>query len=275
MIDAHQHYWNPKRGDYDWMPMDDPVLTRAFYPEDLIPTLDRHGIAQTVLVQAAASVEETEYMLGIADVTPSVAAVVGWVDFEDPTHLAHLERLQRHPKFRGVRPMIEFIADDDWMIRDDVQWAFAALAELDLSFDAVGFPRHLKNFHTILCRYPEMRAVVDHCMKPQIRDHSDENFRHWADGMCAIAEDTSAVCKFSGLVTECSGWSREQLEPYATHVIEVFGPARLMWGSDWPVCQMQASYDDWRVAAEALTSGLPEADRAAIFGGTARTFYRI
>ncbi len=275
MIDAHQHYWNPKRGDYDWMPMDNPILARTYFPGDLIPALDRHGITQTVLVQAAASVEETEYMLGIADATPSVAAVVGWVDFEDPTHLANLERLRQHPKFRGVRPMIEFIPDGDWMMRADVQWGFAALAELDLSFDAVGFPRHLKNFHTIFARYPEMRAVVDHCMKPQIRDHSDGCFRHWADGMRAIAEDTSAVCKFSGLVTECDVWSLEQLKPYAAHVIEVFGPSRLMWGSDWPVCQMQASYDDWRGAAKALTAGLPEADRAAIFGGTARAFYRI
>ena len=275
MIDAHQHYWNPKRGDYDWMPVDDAVLTRPYFPEDLAPMLDRHGITQTVLVQAAASVEETEYILGIADATPSVAAVVGWVDFEIPAHLAHLERLRRHTKFRGVRPMIQDIPDDGWMLRDDVQWGFAALAELDLSFDALGFPRHLKNFHTILTRYPEMRTVIDHCMKPQIRDHTDESFRHWADGMRAIAEDTSAVCKLSGVVTECGGWSLEKLKPYVAHVIEVFGPARLMWGSDWPVCQLEASYDDWRGAADALTAGLPESDRAAIFGATAQAFYRI
>ena len=171
--------------------------------------------------------------------------------------------------------MIQDIADDDWMLRGDVQWAFAALAELGLSFDALGFPRHLKNFHTILTRYPDMRAVIDHCMKPQIRDHSDESFRHWADGMRAIAEDTKAFCKLSGIATECDGWSLEQLKPYAAHVIEVFGPARLMWGSDWPVCQLQASYDEWRGAAEALTSDMSLADRDAIFGGTARDFYRI
>ena len=107
-----------------------------------------------MLVQAAATVEETEYMLGIADATPSVAAVVGWIDFEDPSHRAHLERLARHPKFSGVRPMIQDIPDDDWMLRDDIAWAFDAVRDLDLTFDALGFPRHLKNFHTILTRYP-------------------------------------------------------------------------------------------------------------------------
>lgn len=275
LIDAHQHYWHPARGDYDWMPMDNATLVRPYHPEDLAPLLERHGIARTVLVQAAATVEETEYMLGIADATASVGAVVGWIDFEDRSHRAQLERLAQHPKFRGVRPMIQDIPDDDWMLRDDVQWAFAALVDLDLTFDALGFPRHLKNFRTVLLRYPDMRTVVDHCMKPQIRSHSEESFRHWAEGMRAIAEDTEAVCKFSGLVTECDGWSVDRLRPYADHLLEVFGPSRMMWGSDWPVCQLAASYSEWRSAAEELTAHLPSDDRAAIFGETAAAFYRI
>ncbi|MDW4500027.1 amidohydrolase family protein [Sulfitobacter sp. D35] len=274
-IDAHQHYWQPARGDYDWMPMDNATLARPYHPRDLEATLRKHGIDRTVLVQAAATVEETEYMLGIADASETVAAVVGWVDFEQPAHRAHLERLRHHPKFAGVRPMIQDIPDVDWMLRDDVQWGFEALVDLDLTFDALGFPQHLKNFHTILTRYTELRTVIDHCMKPQIRDHSEHTYSHWADGMRALAEDTRAVCKFSGLVTECDGWTLEALRPYAEHLFEVFGPDRLMWGSDWPVCQLEASYTDWIEAAEALTSGLPESDRSAIFGGTAQAFYRI
>ena len=271
-IDAHQHYWHPDRGDYHWMPMDNATLARPYHPGDLAPMLARHGIDRTVLVQAAATVAETEYMLGIADATPSVAAVVGWVDFEDPSQRAHLERLAKHPKFAGVRPMIQDIPDDNWMLRDDIAWTFDAVVDLDLTFDALGFPRHLRNFHTILTRYPKMRVVLDHCMKPQIRDGA---FADWAAGMRALAEDTGAFCKLSGIVTESDGWSLEALRPYADHVIEVFGPERVMWGSDWPVCQLEASYDDWRGAAEALTAGLSEPDRAAIFGGTARAFYRI
>ncbi|MGP1356170.1 amidohydrolase family protein [Roseicyclus sp.] len=275
MIDAHQHYWHPQRGDYDWMPMDNAILARPYAPADLEPMLAKHGIARTVLVQAAATVNETEYMLGIADATPSVAAVVGWIDFERPEDRAHLERLARHPKFAGVRPMIQDIPDDDWMLREDVQWGYRALVELDVTFDALGFPRHLANFYKILTRYPDMRVVVDHCMKPQIRNHSPESFAHWADGMRAIAEDTRAFCKLSGIVTESDGWTPEKLQPYAQHVLEVFGPERVMWGSDWPVCRLEASYDDWRAAAEALTGHLSADARAEVFGGTAARFYRL
>lgn len=275
-IDAHQHYWTPARGDYDWMPRGDGVLDRTWLPADLAPDLARHGIDRTVLVQAAATVEETEYMLGIADATPSVGAVVGWVDFENPGHLRHLARLKAHPKFRGVRPMIQDIPDDDWMLRADVQWAYRTLIDLDLSFDALGFPRHLENFHRLLTRYPALRTVIDHCMKPQIRDDDAGQFRHWAAGMARLAADTSAVLKLSGLVTEDrADWTVERLKPYVDHVLAVFGPARIMWGSDWPVLRLRAGYDAWRAAALALTRGLSEPERARILGGTAAEFYRI
>ncbi|MEM6610160.1 MAG: amidohydrolase family protein [Pseudomonadota bacterium] len=274
-IDAHQHYWHPKRGDYDWMPMDNATLARPYHPADLEPSLAEHGIAKTILVQAAATVEETAYMLGIADATPTVAAVVGWIDFEDATHRAHLDRLAQHPKFVGLRPMIQDIPDDNWMLRPDIAWAFDAIKDLDLTFDALGFPRHLKNFHHLLVRHPEMRVVIDHCMKPQVRDHTPDTFASWADGMRALAQDTQAFCKFSGLVTECDGWTVDKLRPYADHVLDVFGPDRVMWGSDWPVCLLEAPYADWRNAAETLTAGLSAQDRAAIFGETARAFYRL
>lgn len=275
-IDAHQHFWNPKRGDYDWMPMDNEILARSYAPVDLAPHLKQHGIDATVLVQAAATVHETEYMLGIADATPFVAGVVGWVNFEDPGDVETLRRLSKHPKFKGVRPMIQDIPDDDWMLREDVQWGFQALCDLDLTFDALGFPRHLANFLTILKRYPGMRVVIDHCMKPQIRDHSEANFRFWADGMTRIARETQACCKFSALVTEARpDWTVGHLKPYADHVVEVFGPERVMWGSDWPVCRLAATYRDWHAAAEALTTGLTASEKAGIFGGTAARFYRI
>jgi L-fuconolactonase len=274
-IDAHQHYWHPQRGDYDWMPMDNAILARPYGPGDLTPHLEAHGIAKTVLVQAAATVQETEYMLGIADATPSVAGVVGWIDFERPGDLFHLQRLAKHPKFLGVRPMIQDIPDDNWMLRDDVQWGYRAVIDNDLTFDALGFPRHLANFQTLLTRYPEMRVVIDHCMKPQIRAHSAESFRQWADGMTRLAESTSATCKLSGIVTETDGWTAEDLRPYVDHVVSAFGPDRVMWGSDWPVCQLQASYDAWRGAAEDLTAHLSQDARDMVFGGAAAAFYRI
>ena len=275
-IDSHQHFWQPKRGDYGWMPMDDAVLARPYAPADLAPQLDECGIERTVLVQAAPTVAETEYMLGLADAGDRVAGVVGWVDFERPEDRKTLERLSAHPKFLGIRPMIQDIPDDDWMLREDVQWGFAAVSDLGLTFDALGFPRHLANFLTIFTRYPDMRVVVDHCMKPQIRDHSDGNFRFWAEGMARIADGTGAYCKLSGLVTEADpDWTVADLRPYADHVLEVFGPERVLWGSDWPVCRLRGEYADWFAAAQALTEGLSGAERERVFGGTAAAFYGI
>lgn len=274
-IDAHQHYWQPSRGDYDWMPMDNTVLARPWLPGDLAPALEKHGVGRTILVQAAATVHETEYMLGIADATDSVAGVVGWVDFEKPGDLAHLQRLAQHPKFCGVRPMIQDIADDDWMLRDDVQWGFQALVDLDLTLDALGFTRHLGNFHTVLTRYRDMRVVIDHIMKPPIGKYPD-GLDDWKDGMARLARDTTACCKLSGLVTEArEGWDIDDLRPYAAHVLQVFGADRVMWGSDWPVCQLRATYDQWRAAAQTLTADLSAADKAQVFGGTATRFYRL
>lgn len=275
-IDAHQHFWHPGRGDYGWMPKDDPVLSRPYGPAELWPQLQAAGVEGTILVQAAPTVAETEYMLGIADATPWVLGVVGWVDFERPADLAQMKRLGAHPKFKGVRPMIQDIPDDGWMLREDVQWAFRALCDLGLRFDALGFPRHLGHFLTILKRYPTLPVVVDHCMKPQIREKSDAHFRLWADGMARIADETAAVVKFSALITEADAdWTVEDLRPFVDHVFRVFGPERVMWGSDWPVCRLRGEYADWRAAALELTAGLDDVDRALIYGGTAAGFYGV
>lgn len=278
IIDAHQHFWQPLRGDYHWMPKDNTVLNRFYGPHDLAPLLRTEGVEGTVVVQAAASVEETEYMLGLADATPFIKGVVGWINFEDPCQIDHLERLSKHPKFLGVRPMIQDIADVNWMLRDDIQWAFRAIADLDLTFDALGFPRHLPNFLTLIKAYPRMRVVYDHCLKPQIRDQQagKDAFSDWADGIARLAGETSGCCKLSGLVTEAGdGWSIEDLQPFADHVLQCFGPARVMWGSDWPVCRLQTEYGDWLAVAQRLTRAHTEADRAEIFGATARRFYRL
>ncbi|WP_210205827.1 amidohydrolase family protein [Hoeflea marina] len=275
-IDAHQHFWNPARGDYGWMPEDDPVLSQVYRPADLEPVLRKLGIDGTVLVQAAPTVDETEYMLGIADTTPFVAGVVGWVDFERATDRAELERLSLNPKFLGVRPMIQDIEDLGWMLRPDVQWGFETLVDLGLSLDALGYPRHMANFLALIRRYPELRVVVDHGMKPEIGNHSEDSFASWADGMARIAGESGAFCKLSGMITEAGAdWTVDDLRPYADHILDVFGPRRVMWGSDWPVCRLRADYEDWHAAARQLTSGLGEDAQELIFGGTAAAFYRL
>ena len=217
-------------------------------------------------------------MLGLADASESALAVVGWVNFEDVGDRRQLERIARHPKLAGVRPLIQDIPDVDWMLREDVQWAYQAIVDVDVTFDALGFPPHLDNFLTIFERYPDMRVVIDHCMKPRIRDHREDlaAFDEWAGKMARFARETGAFCKLSGLVTEASeDWTIDDLRPFTDHVLATFGPERVMWGSDWPVCRRRASYDAWHEAADALTRHLDEADRRAVFGGTAARFYRI
>ncbi len=190
-VDAHQHFWSPARGDYFWL---DPTnarlkpIVRDFGPGDFTGIREKWKIDRTVLVQAAPTIEETEYMLGIADATPWVGKVVGWIDFEDKSHLRHLERLAKHAKFSGVRPMIQDLPDPDWMHRSDVQWAYQAIIDLDLTFDALGHPIHAENFLRLFQRYPTMRTVIDHCMKPVIRANE---FEPWASRMAKIAKETS------------------------------------------------------------------------------------
>jgi L-fuconolactonase len=273
IVDAHQHFWAIARGDYDWMEGNPAVdgIRRDYRPEHLDPFRKKLGIDRTVLIQAAPSIEETEYLLGIADAVPWVGKVVGWVNFEDMSHLRHLERFAAHAKFAGVRPMIQDIPDRDWMLREDVQWAYEALMEMDLCFDALGFPIHLENFRKLFEQYPSMRTVVDHCMKPRIRDNA---FDEWAKGIETIARTTPAFCKLSGLVTEAAkDWSVATLKPYAEHVLKCFGAERVMWGSDWPVVELGASYEGWWQAAHELVDKAQDEDM--IFGATAARFYRL
>jgi L-fuconolactonase len=271
-IDSHQHFWNPNRGDYGWMENDGAKpICRTIMPKDMQAHLQTHGIDKTVLVQAAPTVNETEFMLGIADATDFVAKVVGWVDFENRDDLKHLARFKNHPKFAGVRPMIQDLADPDWMHRTDVQWAFAAIVDLDLTFDALGFPIHLDPFRKLFDTYPRMRTVIDHCMKPVIRE---DQYEPWATKIAAIARYTPVFCKLSGIATEARpGWTMETLKPYAQHVISSFGADRVMWGSDWPVLELNGSYATWHDAAQGIVG--QRAENAKIFGATAARFYRI
>jgi L-fuconolactonase len=271
IVDAHQHFWNPARGDYGWMDgLGLEAIRKPILPADMAAHLKKHGIDKTVLVQAAPTINETEYMLGLADATPHIAKVVGWVDFESRSDLKHLQRLAKHPKFSGVRPMIQDLPDPEWMHRKDVQWAFDAIIDLDLTFDALGFPIHLEPFLRLFNRYPEMRIVIDHCMKPRIRDGG---FLQWAPGITKIAKETSVFVKLSGLATEAkSGWETDTLLPYARHVIEVFGAKRTMFGSDWPVLNLNGSYDRWFETAKSIVQ---PSDFKSIFGENAVTFYRL
>ena len=271
LVDAHQHFWSIARGDYGWLTPAAGAIYRDFLPHDLEAHLKHHGITHTVLVQAAPSIEETEYMLGLADATPWIAAVVGWIDFADAAHRRHLERFARHRKFRAVRPMLQDIAETEWVLRPELTWAFRALVDLNLHFEFLGTARHLDTATKLLARHPDLPVVLDHALKPQIRDRA---FEPWAGQMTRLANETTAVCKLSGLVTEARpGWTLGDLKPYVDHLVAVFGPDRILWGSDWPVVNSNGSYDSWRAVTQALIGAHPGAHQ--ILGDTARRVYRI
>ncbi len=271
-IDAHHHLWSVARGDYSWLTPDLPIC-RDYLASDLAPLLAAAGIDRTILVQAAASEAETDYLLGIAAATPFVAGVVGWVDFDAADAAARVERMARQPRLVGLRPMVQDLADDEWLLRPALAPVWRAMTATGLAFDALVKPRHLVALRIFLDRNPDLRVVVDHGAKPDIAANL---FEPWASDMRAIACETHAFCKLSGLATEAApGWTADTLRPYAHLLLDTFGAARLMWGSDWPVLELGGDYGRWLAASEALLVGCSAADRDRIFGGTAVEFYRL
>ncbi len=273
MIDAHQHFWTLARNDYGWLSPDDGLLYRDFGPADLAPHIERAGISRTVVVQAAPTFEETRYLLDLATSTASVAGVVGWVDLEGADVERKLDTLAAHAAFRGVRPMIQDIADDAWMLGESLTVGLRALAERNLSFDALVLPRHLPHLVRLLGRHPELRVVVDHAAKPPIAVGC---FDGWSKDIARVAHETNAYCKLSGLVTEASTkWKTADLRRYVAHLLECFGPNRLLWGSDWPVVNLAGGFERWWQASRELLGDLGSAERAAVFGGNAAGFYAL
>ncbi|MCY4100804.1 MAG: amidohydrolase family protein [Rhodobacteraceae bacterium] len=273
IIDAHQHFWKLDRGDYGWLNPKLGQIFRDFLPEDIKPFLSRHKISGTILVQAAPTVAETEFLLKFAEKIPFIKGVVGWVDFESPNSAEEIFRLAEHSSLVGLRPMIQDIDDVDWMLNDRLKPAFRALIAADLTFDALTLPQHLVNLLQLLTEHNEMRVVIDHGSKPQIKC---KQFSDWAMNMKILASETNAFCKLSGLVTEAgAGWTIDDLRPYVNHLLDVFGAGRLIWGSDWPVCTLAASYDNWVEVTHKLLENLTDKDRQAILGDNARVAYNL
>ena len=278
LIDSHQHFWSPSRGDYRWLKPETGSIYRDYGPLDLAPWLNWANIERTVLVQAADSVAETNYLLSIARETPFVAGVVGWVDLEARTAPSQLERLAADPLICGIRPMIQDMPDVAWMLRPSLAPGIKALSSTNLAFDALVRMDHLPHLRTFLRRYPELRVVIDHGAKPSIPCGMRPwlSFTAWRDHMIEIARESTACCKLSGLVTETEGeWTTSDLRPYVDVLFESFGPRRLLWGSDWPVVDLAGGFEAWWRATVELLSGLSQEDIDAVLGGNAATFYRL
>lgn len=280
-IDAHQHFWRLDRGDYGWLTAREyPTLFRDFLPGDLAPQLKRSGIDRTVVVQAAPSDAETAFLLDLAQNNAFIGGVVGWTDLEAPDAVAKIEALARHPRFLGLRPMLQDLDDDAWLLRASIAPALAAMQRTQLTFDALVMPRHLPVLLRFLERNPELDVVVDHGAKPPI---DAGEIDAWAAQIRAIARHTRAFCKVSGLATQAvPGWGADTLKPYVAVLLEAFGPGRLMWGSDWPVLHQAyiatpgiVPYESWHQIATSLLRGVRGDQHDQIFGGTAAAFYGI
>jgi L-fuconolactonase len=273
MVDAHQHFWSLARGDYGWLTPALQPIYRDFGPEELRPVLARHGIGRTILVQAAPTVAETRFLLDLARRTGFVAGVVGWTDLTAPGAPDAIASLAKEEKLVGLRPMVQDIPDDDWLAQKHLAPAFEAMVRGGLVFDALVRPRHLSRLLGVIERNPDLRVVVDHGAKPEIRAG---RFDGWAGDMRRIAEAPNVFCKLSGLATEAGEeWTAATLGPYVDHLLAVFGPGRLIWGSDWPVVELAGGYERWRAATQQLLAPLSAEERDAILGETAARAYRL
>ena len=276
VVDAHHHFWQVARGDYHWMTAETGLpLRRDYLPEDLAPLLRKAGVDRTVVVQAAQSEAETDFLLDLADGAGFVAGVVGWLDMEDAGFAGKLDRLLARPKFVGLRPMLQDLDDDAYILRPRVRDNLVRMAERGVAFDVLSFPRHLANVTRALEAVPQLRAVVDHLSKPAI---AAREFDGWATGISRLAALPNVHCKLSGMITEAdhASWRPADLEPYVDHVLSAFGPGRLMFGSDWPVCLLAGSYAEVLNALRTVLEGKLSADeRAGVYGANAARFYSL
>ncbi len=275
-VDAHQHFWNLSRVEYPWLTAADGPIFRTFEAPELEPQIRAAGIDRTVLVQAANSAADTEYMLEVADRHPWVGAVVGWVPLDEPEAAGRaLERLTRHPRFKGVRHLIHNEPDPDWVVRDRVIEGLRVLASFGVPFDVVAvFPNHLVHVPALAERVPDLRMVIDHLAKPPIAQGGMEP---WAGQLARAAAYPQVTAKVSGLNTaaDWATWSADDLRPYVDHALACFGPDRLMFGSDWPVATLAGDYAKvWRESQRVLEHLAP-AEREAVLGTAAARFYAI
>jgi L-fuconolactonase len=277
-IDAHHHFWDPDRYTYPWMAGRemDPVR-RAFGPRDMRPLLDAANITGTVLVQTVSDEGETREFLQVAGSTPFVRGVVGWVDLTSPTVGEALDALLADDNGRflvGIRHQVHDEPDPNWLCRDDVRGGLRAVADRGLSYDLLVRARELPAAVATVKTLPELNVVVDHIAKPTIAAGADDLWTEW---MPALAQCPNVMVKLSGMITEAdwAAWTPNDLRPFITRVYQWFGPDRLMFGSDWPVCLLAGTYQSVIDGLTAAIGTLSAAETAALFGGTAHAFYRL
>lgn len=277
IVDAHHHFWDPARGVYPWLTDDLAPIRRRFGPEDMRSELEERGINRTVLVQTRSSMEETREFLATAETTDFVAGVVGWADLTagDVGHaLASLLALPEGRWLVGIRHQVHDELDPAWLLRDDVRRGLRAVGEAGLAYDLLVRPRELPAALQVARELPNQRFVIDHVAKPRIRDGAD---REWLERMAPFSDLSNVHCKLSGMVTEAdwAKWTPEDLAPFVERAVGWFGPERLIFGSDWPVCLLAASYGQVFDALQTALAGVSAEALGAVMGLNAVRFYQL
>jgi L-fuconolactonase len=273
-VDAHQHFWRYDRREYEWIDDSMAALRRDFLPADLKPGLERSGFQGCVAVQARQTLEETRWLLELAERATFILGVVGWVDLRSPRLRFDLESFAGQSKLVGVRHIVQSEPDERFLLQPDFLRGIAMLKEFDLAYDILIYTRHLPVAAKFVARFPRQRFVLDHLAKPPIKSGTVDV---WARGIRELAEFPNVYCKLSGLVTEADwqAWRPEDIHPYIDVAFECFGPSRLMIGSDWPVCTVAGSYSRvMDVVKDFLTKYTAE-EREAVLGRNAMKFWRL
>lgn len=275
-LDSHHHLWTLERierGDYHWMPEEDGPLREDYLPDRLAPELEAAGVGGTIVVQAAQSVDETRFLLDLAEKTDFVLGVTGWVPLDEPEGVEVLAELAGNEHLRAVRPMIHDLPDRDWISRPEVRESLHRLAELGLRFEVLSRTEHLQPVYDALAEVPELPAVINHLSKPAYQWEGDQEWRLW---MARMAERPNTFCKLSGFLTEVGlEWTVGHFEPYASYVFETFGARRVMFGSDWPVSRRILEYTDVVDLTSRLASSLDRHEANAFWRGNAERFYGV
>jgi L-fuconolactonase len=273
-IDAHHHFWRYDPNEYGWIADSMAVLRRNFLPKDLQQEIESVGIDSVVSVQARQSLAETRWLCELAAEHPFVKAVVGWVPLTDPNVKEYLGTLAHCHTLKAVRHVVQDEPDDQFLLRDDFNRGIDVLGDFRLAFDILIFERHLPQTIEFVDRHPYQNFILDHLAKPRVRDNQ---LKPWASNIRKLAERENVFCKLSGLVTEADwqNWSEQTLTPYWDVILDAFGPRRLMFGSDWPVCLLATSYRSWYELCQRFASALSDEEQSRIFGGTACEAYRL
>jgi L-fuconolactonase len=273
-IDSHQHFWRYDAAEYPWIDDSMAPLRRDFLPGDLHDEMPRAAIDACVAVQARQTVEETRWLLQLADTHPFVAGVIGWVDLQADDAAEQLEQFLDHPKFVGVRHIVQAEADDRFLLRPRFCRGISLLEDRNLTYDILIYPKHLRVAAELVSRFPRQRFVLDHLAKPDIRSGE---LREWEKGIRELASCRFVYCKLSGLVTEAdwNRWARDDIRPYLDVAFDCFGAQRLLVGSDWPVCTVAADYARVISLVDEYVAGRPAADRDAVMGGNAARLWRL